>query len=318
MTGFYSKTADGKKVSRIFLGTAGSVYSSGGEQNALLDKMFSAGITAFDTARVYSGAEECLGKWISSRNNREQIFVLTKCGHPDKDWHKRVNERDIRADLDLSLKNLRIDYADSLLLHRDDESVPVGEIIGIFNDLKREGKILSFGVSNWSHKRIAAANDYARAHNLEPFTISSPYFGLGELVTDPWGDCVTVTGKSALAAREWYKSTQMPLLAYSALGHGFFSGRLKSGERNTEVLDETARVAFSCEANFARLRRCEELALKKEVTVAQIALSWIFRRGMNVFAIVGSSDAERMKSSIAAFYLDLSESECDYLNDGLK
>ena len=179
MNAFYVRAGEtGKPVSRIFLGTAGAPYASGREANALLDEMFAAGITAYDTARKYDRAEECLGKWICSRRNREKIFLLTKCGHPGPLGNARVNRRAMRADLERSLSALKTDYVDALLLHRDDERVPVGEVVEIFNEMFREGKIRAFGGSNWRHERIAAANAYAEQKGMRPFSFSSPNFGL--------------------------------------------------------------------------------------------------------------------------------------------
>ena len=193
---FYGEAPDGsKKISRILLGTASAPYANGAEQNALLDEMFASGITAYDTARVYGGAEECLGNWMASRKNRDKVWIETKCGHPDASGHKRVNEQAMRRDLETSLAALKTDYVDALLLHRDDEDVPVSEITEIFNMFYREGKVRAFGVSNWNHLRISEANDYAAAHGLRPFTFSSPCFSLADMVGDPWGGCVSLSGE---------------------------------------------------------------------------------------------------------------------------
>lgn len=128
-------------VSRIFFGTATSSALEGSAGSELLDFVYGSGITAFDTARVYGQSETLLGKWIEEKNMREKIVILSKCGHPDlKTWEKRVNEKAMWEDLETSLKELRTDFLDIYLLHRDDPDVETGEIVEIFNGMHAEGK----------------------------------------------------------------------------------------------------------------------------------------------------------------------------------
>ncbi len=302
------------KVSRILYGTAAPPFMQGGDGNELLDAMYALGINTFDSARVYGKAELSLGKWVEERGLRDQVVILSKCAHPDPSGRKRVNEKEIREDFAESAEYLRTDYIDIYLLHRDDPEVPVGEIVELLNAMHEEGKI---GGSNWTHKRIAEANAYAKEHHLIPFTVSSPHFSLAEQVQDLWGGgCVTISGPSNGAAREWYRSQGMPVIAYSSLSHGFLSGRVKSGEREKagQILDEFAMKGYGCADNFERLRRCEELAEKKQCTVSQIAMAWIFRQELNTLAVVSTSSAERMQANIDAMSMKMSEEEAAYLD----
>lgn len=306
-----------KKVSRILYGTAMPPFMNGEDGNELLDAMYGLGINTFDTARVYGGAEQSLGKWIEERNMRDKIVLVSKCAHPEPSGRKRVNEKEIREDFAQSAGYLKTDYIDIYLLHRDDPEVPAGEIVEIMNAMHAEGKIGAFGGSNWTYERIADANAYAKQHHLIPFTVSSPNFALAEQVRDPWGGgCVTISGPSNEKAREWYRSQNMPVIAYSSLAHGFLSGRVKSeeSEKADQILDEFAVRGYGCPDNFERLRRCEQLAEKKQCTVSQIAMAWIFRQDLNTLAVVGTSSAVRMKVNIDAMSIKLSEEECLYLD----
>ncbi len=307
-----------KKVSRIFYGTAMKPLMGGGNCNELLDAIYDTGINAFDTAREYQLSEKALGRWIADRHNREDIVLLTKCAHPSALLgRKRLNRKEIRKDWETSAKYLGTDYFDIYLLHRDDPEVPVGEIVEIMNELYQEGKILSFGGSNWTHERIRAANDYAKEHGLIPFTVSSPNFGLAEQVEDPWGhDCVTLTGEAQKEARQWYRENQMPIIAYSSLARGLFSGKMKSenAAQANQYLDQFGMKGYGYPENFERLRRCEELAKEKNAEVSQIALSWMYRQNLNMFAVISTSKAERMRGNIDALDLELTEEECLYLD----
>lgn len=306
-----------KKVSRIFYGTAAPPFMMGGDGNELLDAIFSEGVNTFDTARGYGLAEKSLGQWMEDRQNRDEVVVLSKCGHPSPYGRKRINETDIRKDFAKSSKYLKTDYIDIYLLHRDDPDMEVGSIVEIMNALHAEGKIGAFGGSNWTHTRIEAANEYAYAHNLVPFSVSSPNFGLADQVKDPWGGgCITISGPANEDARAWYKKTQMPVIAYSSLGRGLFSGRVKGDkpELAAEVLDDVAMKGYGYPENFERLRRCEEIAAEKNCTVPQIAMAWIYCQNINSFAVVSTGKASRMQENIDALHIDLTEDEILYLD----
>lgn len=303
-------------VSRILLGTAVKPMLFGQDADEMLDAAVGNGINAFDTARNYGGAEASLGRWLKKRGVRGEVVLLSKCAHPDERG-SRVNERAIREDFARSQEALGTDYIDIYLLHRDDERVPVGEIVELLNAMRREGKIGAFGGSNWTHERLAAANEYARSRGLIPFAASSPNFGLAHQMCDPWGGgCVTISGAENGAAREWYRKTQLPVIAYSSLGRGFFSGKFRSGERARarKVLDAVARKAYDCEENYLRLRRAEELAGKKGCTVSEIAMRWVFSEGLNIFAVVSASSRERILGNIAALSLPMTAKEAEYLD----
>ncbi len=306
-----------KKVSRIFFGTASAPFAAG-KAEALLDSIFDLGINAIDMARNYKGAEKSVGDWMQKRGNREDLVLLSKCAHPDiVTWRKRVTVKDIKDDLKTSLDLLQTNYLDIYLLHRDDPDVPVGEIIEIFNELYSDGKVKAFGGSNWTHERIEKANEYAYAHNLRPFVVSSPNYGLADQVNDPWGGgCITISGPSNQAARNWYIKNNMPVIAYSSLGRGLFSGKIKASDKESaaDFLDEFAMKGYFSDDNFERLRRCEEMALKKNCTVPQIAMAFIKSQGINTFAVVGTAKAFRMQENIDAFSIELTIDEANYLD----
>ena len=112
------------------------------------------------------------------------------------------------------------------------------------------------------------------------------------------------------------EKNQMPVIAYASLGRGFFSGRMKSeyADHASDYLDSFAMTGYACSDNFERLRRCEIIAEKHGVTVAQIAMNWIFSHPLNIFAIASMSKADRMKANREALLLQLSDEEIAYLD----
>ena len=311
----------GKRISRIFLGTAISPFLDGKEADALLDQMYALGINAFDSARGYGLSESVLGRWVKHRKNREAIVLLTKCGNASPTGAVHIDRGVMTDELKQSLRELGTEYADILLLHRDDANTSTAEFLETFNDFVREGIIKSFGVSNWTVERIQEANAYAVKHALRPFAVSSPNFGLAEQVNDPWGgNCVTISGQGNQAARDWYSRMNMPVLAYSALGRGFFSGRFEAGdyEKAKSVLDAYAQKGYLYPVNMERLERCQILAEKRKCSVAEIAMSYIFSHAMNVFAVVSTTSPARMKLNINSFKRKLDEEEVLFLESGAR
>jgi aryl-alcohol dehydrogenase-like predicted oxidoreductase len=290
------------EVSRIFYGTAAEPFQSGGDGTDLIEQMVNIGVNAIDTARVYGGAEESVGRWIRIGNNRERVTLLTKGGHPDMLWRSRLREKEIRKDLKTSLDKLCTDYVDIYLLHRDDPEVPVGEIVELLNDLYNEGKIRSFGGSNWTHERIEEANRYASDHGLIPFAVSSPCFSMAVPTREPWPGCITIAGDDNEDARKWYIDNQMPVIAYSAMAAGFFSGRFKSEDYKEakKVMSPDNYKTYVSEENMASLKVCEDIAKVTGLSVSQVAFSWIYGQDMNVYAVVSTRSVERMKQNVDA------------------
>ncbi len=307
-----------KELSRIVFGTALEPFLKGENVDELLDGIFELGVTTIDTARAYQGSEEVIGNWLDARKCRDQVTILTKCGHPDEAGNIRVNAACMWEDLKISQEKLKTDYFDIYLLHRDDENRPVGELVEAFNEMHEQGLIGAFGGSNWTTARIAEANAYAKQHGLIPYTVTSPNFGLAEQVNDVWGGgCTTISGPDHEADRQWCREQHMPVFAYSSLARGLFAGKIKSSERArmAEILDEVTRFGYDCDANFKRLARVEELSAKKGYSISQIAMAWIFcQPQLDTFAICGSTNVLRMKENLAALEIELTEKEVQYLD----
>lgn len=306
-----------KPVSRLIFGTASPAFTSGGDNNALLDGALAAGINLIDTARNYGLAEQSVGLWLRERGCRDQVVILSKCGHPNILGRKRITEADIRKDFAKSSSLLGTDYIDIYLLHRDDPDVDVSVPVEVLNAMHHEGKIGAFGASNWSHERIQAANEYASRNGLIPFTVSSPHFSLARQQQDPWGGgCVSITGDENRDARKWYEENQMPVIAYSSLGRGLLTGKLKSAQADdaSSILDAVAMKGYGCPDNFKRLARCEELAKQKNCTVAQIAMAWLYQQRLNTFAVATMSSPKRIEENVGALSVGLACEECRYLN----
>ncbi len=300
-----------KPVSRLAQGTA-TFFS-----DELLDMAMEHGFTMFDTAHVYGEkTSRGFGQWMKSRGNRDRVVILAKGAHPY--GRNRVTPEDIAADLEATLEWMQVDSVDLFVLHRDDPAVPVGPIVEALNAHQRAGRIGAFGGSNWSSARIQEANDYAQAHGLTPFAVSSPNYSLAEQVEEPWDDCLSISGPQGAEARHSYSQTGLALLTWSSLAGGFFSDRYHRDNLESFAKDDYfAQLCIKCycyEANFQRLDRARELAGQKNLTVAQVALAFVMSQPMNIFALVSCADRAQFGANVAALDVKLTPQELLYLD----
>lgn len=317
----YSKFGNiDKNVSRFILGTFSIVDQAEllEQEFKLLDTALELGINTLDTAQGYGrgSTEIALGKYFKSRGNRDKFFVISKACHPAP-WRKRVTPFDLATDLHDALAKMNAEYIDLYMLHRDDPDMAVGPMMDAFHQYQKEGKIKAYGVSNWTVERIQQANDYAKKQGYDPFIVSSPNYSLAEQYAEPWAPgCVTIAGPENEAARRWYAENKMPVLAYSSMARGLFSGRItrEMWEKKDPSLDPVLVTGYLGESNFARLDRATELAKEKGVAVAQIALAFMLCGEMDVFPIMGAANREEMLSSIGSLDVKLTPGEVAWLD----
>lgn len=306
-----------KQMSKIIFGAAHFSDDKKDEAFALLDDMYSLGINTFDTAAIYGGdSEAVLIKWIADRGIHDDVVLISKCAHHNS-LRKRANPFDIMSDISDALAKPGADYIDIYLMHRDDITVPVSAIVDVMNRLYESGKIKTFGVSNWTQDRLMAANEYAYKNGLVPFTILSPQFGLAKQVREPWkGGSISIGGEQAEPYRKFLIEQKIPVLAYSSLGNGFLSGKVKSNDPKgaESVLGKDAQVGYICDENFERLRRAEIMAEKKNVSVPTVSLAWTLNQELDTFSIISTSKKSRMEENIKAFDVSLTKEEVDWMN----
>ena len=305
-----------KPVSRLVQGTVMLDPGKPDEALALLDAVFEAGCTAFDTAHVYGGGncERLFGRWVNDRDIRREVVLLDKGAHHDAE-RQRVTPADITADLHESLERLQFDSIDLYMLHRDNPVLPVGPIVEVLNEHCSKGLIGAFGGSNWSHERLQEADEYAEAHGLTPFVAASPNYSLAEMVIEPWENCVAIGGPAKAAARQWYQTHHMPIFAWSSLAAGFMTGRTcEQIEAMGPGSSDPAVRCFGSEANLERLRRAGALATRAGLTVPQIALGFLFSQPLEVFALVGCESGAQFRENAKALGVRLTPNELEWLD----
>ena len=111
-----------------------------------------------------------------------------------------------------------------------------------------------------------------------------------------------ISGPENAKARAWYTENQMPVIAYSSLGRGFFSGKFKSFDydKARTILDPPGQKGYLCEDNMRRLKEAERIAEEKGLTVPQVAMQYILNSPMNVFAAVSTGSLGRILENVDA------------------
>jgi len=305
-----------KPVSRLVQGTMWMKSSDLDAAFAAMDAFLAAGGNCFDTAHIYSlgDNERTVGQWIHSRGVRDDIVILGKGAHHSPD-RKRVTPFDIQSDIHDSLARFKIDHIDLYLLHRDDPAQPVGPIVETLHAARVAGQIHAYGGSNWSVERLREANEYAAAHGLTPFVVSSPQFSLAVQQVSPWIDCESLSGPEGEPARAWCRQNGVSLFVWSSLAGGFFSGRFRRDNLDTltQPYDQLAVKVYCFEENFRRMDRAQELAQSKGVTVPHIALAYVYNQPEGIHALSGARTPNEVRVNVEATEIELTAEEIAYL-----
>lgn len=303
----------GKKSSKILLGTAyfGDTISPE-ESFKIMDTYVENGGCHIDTARLYADgeSEKVIGEWFRSRRP-EGVFLSTKGAFPgwEPNAPSRLSESDIRYDLELSLKALDIECVDFYWLHRDDESIPAGEIIETMNKLVKEGKILHFGASNWHTNRVAEGIAYAKEHGIQGFEASQIRFS--PAIVSPYGNADKTLVDMTAEAFKYYKTAGIPVAAYASQAKGFFS---KMAESGIDALSAKSRERYYCKENLSRLEFVKKYAKKYETSVAAIVCAALASINTpDVFPIIGGSRPEQIADSMRSSDLVLERDELEKL-----
>lgn len=283
------------------------------EQFAIIDEIWEMGLYAFDCAAGYG--ERRLGEYLMDRGRTQEAVILTKGCHPNG-CRKRVTPFDLLSDFHDSLAKLHREHIDIYMLHRDDPDVPVSEIIPVLDKLQKDGKIGIYGASNWTMDRFREANAFAQANGMQGFCAVSPHYSLAYQAEDCWGGGVSITGPEHADDRKWLAEQKIPVFAYSALSGGFVSGMFKSSDREAAAafLSPPAKKGYWVEENFERLSRAEQLAEKYGVSVAQIAMAWLFSQDLQVIPLQGGRSRAEFTQALEAAKMKLSAEEVKWLD----
>lgn len=293
----------GIKLSEISLGgwlTHGRTLADD-QVAAIVRSAFDLGINFFDTADVYNkgAAEIALGKAIRSFR-REDIVIGTKCffAMSDNPNDRGLSRKHVFESVHASLSRIGVEYVDLMQFHRFDLETPLDETIRAIDDLIRQGKVLYWGVSEWTASQITDACHIARTLGCCPPISNQPLYNLQtrRIESEVMGVC----------HREG-----LGLVVFSPLAQGVLTGKYRPGEPpppGSRGADESSNVFMvkSLEDKVLEaVRQVGDLASQAGCTLAQFALAWCLRRPEVTSAIVGATSVEQLQENAKASGLEI-------------
>ncbi len=306
-----------KKVSKLIMGNDNQTHYD--EASKLWDHWIEVGGNAFDNAHIYGGGsmESLLGKWHRSRNNLDDLVIIAKGAHTPN-----CNPKSISSQLTESLDRLQTDCADIYIMHRDNLEIPVGEFIDVLNEEKNKGRIKLFGGSNWSLERFKEANNWAKYHDKNSFSILNNNLALCKMINPLWNGCISSNDETIL---NYLYESQIAHLSWSSQGRGYFlPDELTKKIEDNITASETWRKpgehssgplsCFDSEDNRERKTRANLLAKKLQTTAQNIAGSWPINLKFPSFALIGPRVIDELNSSLNNLDIELTDEQVNWLN----
>jgi aryl-alcohol dehydrogenase-like predicted oxidoreductase len=277
----------------------GNIYGEADEQEAIatIHRSLELGGNFLDTADLYGPFknEQLVAKAI--KDNRGKYIIATKFGWEIDDndkvtWAINGKKAYVKKAIERSLKNLNTDYIDLYYMHRLDKSTPIEETVEAMSELVKEGKVGYLGLSEVSSETVK------RAHAVHPITAVQSEYSLFERTVEERGVLQTL------------KALNIGFVAYSPLGRGFLSGQIQKIDDLPEN-DFRRGIPRFQEAHFYKnlelVEAIKAMALIKNVSSSQLALSWIISKG--ILPIPGIKRRTFVEQNIAAANIHLSGDE---------
>ena len=292
----------GLRVSKLCLGTWGiggagwDSYSDESRMDAIKAAL-ECGINFIDTAPAYNaGKAECyVGETLSKLKKRREVVISTKCGNKfvDGKYLRCGSKESILKQCDESLKNLKTDYIDIYLVPWPDPDVELEETIDAVSTLKKEGKILHAGVSNFSKEQIEEAQKYCK---IEAF---QPQYSLADR-------------KDEKLIR-WAHEQGLGIMTYGTLGGGILTGNYRK-LRTFEQTDSRNRFyPYFKEPLFSKamelLTIMDQIAEERNVSLAQIAEKWVIQKRFVSSCIIGAQSRARVEENCRNLQWELTDNE---------
>lgn len=302
--------AEGLAITREMIGIEQlGVETSKKECFAFIDRYLEAGGNCIDTARLYHDGEtdRVLGEWLRYSGRRENVVLCTKGSHNRPDGSPRLSPENMLADLDAALNDIGIEYTDIHLLHRDNLSLPVSEIVPVIDRMVSSGKARAVGVSNWTVSRIIEANRFAAENNLAPIAASQIQYSLAVTTPAATGDLTHIAMNDVEYG--WYRESQLPVMAYSAQARGYFI-KLSKGE---PLKPSVIKYYDHFPENHRRAERVKTLAAQLGCSVAELCIAYVLCSGLNTAALLTVSSLKQLEDAFRAEKLKLTAAQISYL-----
>ena len=272
------------------------------ETTKIIKESFELGINFIDTANVYSHgtSEKFIGNALKELNiPREKVVLASKVyfneGHLKKDA--------ILREIDKTLKNLQTDYLDLYQIHRFDYDTPFEEVMDTLNELIKLKKVRMIGASAMYGYQFHNMEVYAKEHHLKLFQTMQNHYNL--LYREDERELIPIC-----------KQYNVSLIPYSPLAGGHLTHITWDSDSLRSKTDKTLKKKYDHDKtnDLEIINRVHELSIKYNVSMAQISLAWLFKKGITS-AIVGATKMSYIIDAIKSLDLNLSDEDMNYLEE---
>ncbi|MDO4266811.1 MAG: aldo/keto reductase, partial [Eubacteriales bacterium] len=259
------------------------------------------GINFFDTANGYSAgtSEEYLGKALKNNIARDKVVIASKVYFNEG----RLSGAAIRREIDGSLKRLGTDYLDLYIIHRFDYETPIEETMEALHELVRAGKVRAIGASAMYGYQFYNMQMAAKEHGLTPFSVMENHYNL--IYREDERELIPIC-----------RQMQVSLMPYSPLAAGHLT---RPAWTSASLRGRTDRVAAGKydrmeQEDMRIIRRVHELSEQHHCSMTQIALAWLWARGVAA-PIIGATKADYLDDAAGALEVTLTAEELAYLEE---
>jgi aryl-alcohol dehydrogenase-like predicted oxidoreductase len=312
----------GLKVSRICLGcmTYGSPATgkllpgrqpwalSEADSRPFLRQALDLGMNFFDTANVYSGGESeaVVGRFLKANARRESVVIATKVQSMMREEPNGMglSRKEILFELDQSLRRLETDYVDLYQIHRWDYETPIEETLEALHDVVKAGKVRYIGASSMYAWQFAQALYLADLHGWTRFVSMQNHYNL--LYREEEREMIGLCRAEGIAVIPW-----------SPLARGRLTRPWKTETTMRSESDVFGNGMYSKteEADHAVVDRLGEIAEKRGIPRAQVALAWLLAKPAVTAPIVGATKPHHLQDAVAALSVHLTPEEIKALEE---
>ena len=273
------------------------------ESRPFFRRALELGINFFDTADMYSVgvSEEITGRALKEFAQRDKVVIATKVFNPmGDDPNQRGNSRKhIHHAIDDSLRRLGTDYVDLYQIHRFDYETPIEETLRALDDVVRAGKALYIGASSMYAYQFTRMLKTSDALGLARFVSMQNHYNL--VYREEEREMLPLCREEGIGVIPW-----------SPLARGFLAGNRRPqdfGDTVRAKTDDYARDLYYQPSDFAVVERVSEIARRRGIPNAQVALAWVLQRPGTTSPIIGASKMKHLDDAVAALQVKLDDDE---------